>query len=84
MGRTIPTSCNQCGSTDAMIAIPRADVCGPLQIEVGKAYVVEHSAKPVTQEHIRIAAPERSRGNTCSEPQSSAARIAINDRSCPQ
>src|SRR4051794_15503618 len=34
MGRTIPTSCNQCGSTDAMIAIPRADVCRSLQVFV--------------------------------------------------
>src|SRR3954464_12508753 len=34
MGRTIPASCNQCGPAGAMIAVPSADVCSPLQIIV--------------------------------------------------
>jgi hypothetical protein len=32
MGRTVAASCNQCGPAGAMIAVPSADVCGPLQI----------------------------------------------------
>src|SRR5690349_17338846 len=32
MGRTILASCNQCGPGGAMIAVPSADVCGPLQV----------------------------------------------------
>src|SRR6059058_6607145 len=33
MGRTVPTSCNQCGPAGAMIAVPSADVCSPLQVD---------------------------------------------------
>src|SRR6185312_9959311 len=32
MGRTVLASCNQCGPGGAMIAIPSADVCSPLQV----------------------------------------------------
>src|SRR3954452_24344395 len=32
MGRTVSASCNKCGPTGAMIAVPSADVCGPLQV----------------------------------------------------
>ena len=32
MGRTVLASCNQCGPGGAMIAVPSADVCSPLQL----------------------------------------------------
>src|SRR3954467_8018061 len=40
MGRTVLASCNQCGPGGAMIAVPSADVCGPLQLRAGDTLVV--------------------------------------------
>ena len=34
VGRTVPTSCNQCGPAGAMIAVPSADVCRSLHVAV--------------------------------------------------
>src|SRR4051795_12452108 len=43
MDRTVPTSCNQCGPAGAMIAVPSADVCGPLQLIPGGAGADQHA-----------------------------------------
>jgi hypothetical protein len=43
MGRTIPTSCNQCGPGDAMIAVPSTDVCGPLQVAVQRDWAADRA-----------------------------------------
>src|SRR3954454_19954983 len=55
MGRTIPASCNQCGPAGAMIAVPSADVCSPLQIALRSVIqIVILSAVQRPEKHSRI------------------------------
>src|SRR3954451_19170335 len=61
MGRTVPASCNQCGPAGAMIAVPSADVCGPLHLPA----VPARTASPLARSLVAV---ERSGGHGALRP----------------